>query len=101
MPRLDVPKLKGSKHRVFFQNAEGNMNMGVLFNDPDVDLEDIYWFNTLALAIGESLSKNEGLITIESIKQLDSTEKELKTYSCYVELHRNGSIELWYISYGP
>ena len=62
--------------------------MGVLFNDPDLDLEDIYWFNALALAIEESLEKNEGLISIESIKQLDSTEKELKTYSCYVELHR-------------
>ena len=31
-------KLKGSDHRVLFQNAEGNINMGVLFNDPDVDL---------------------------------------------------------------
>ena len=101
MVYLDVPKLKGSNHRVFFQNAEGNINMGVLFNDPDVDMEDIYWYNALAFAIGESLAKNEGLITIESIKQFDSTEKELKTYSCYVELHRNGSIELWYISYGP
>ena len=65
--------------------------MGVLFNDPDVDLEDIYWFNVLALAIEESLEKNEGLICIESIKQLDGTEFE--TYSCYVELHRNGFIE--------
>ena len=49
--------------------------MGVLFNDPDVDLEDIYWFNALALAIGESLEKNEGLISVESIKQLDSIER--------------------------
>ena len=70
-----MPKLKGSNHRVFFQNAEGNINMGVLFNDPDVDLEDIYWFNALALAIGESLEKNEGLISVESIKQLDSIER--------------------------
>ena len=74
--------------------------MGVLFNDPDVEIEDIYWFHALAVAIGDSLDKNEGLITIESIKQLDSTEQELKTYSCYVELHRNGLIELWSISYG-
>ena len=70
--------------------------MGVLFNDPDVDLEDIYWYNALALAMSQSLDKNEGLISIESIKRLDSTE-ELKTYSCYVELHRNGFIELWCI----
>ena len=68
--------------------------MGVQFNDndSDVDLEDIYWFNTLAFAIGVSLQKNEGLISIESIMQLDGTE--LKTYSCYAELHRNGFIEL-------
>ena len=103
MYQLDVSELKGSNHRVFFQNAEGNINMGVLFNDPDVEMEDIYWFNALALAIAESLSKNEGLITIESIKQLDSTE-ELKTYSCYVELHRNGFYrtmihKLWTINY--
>ena len=73
--------------------------MGVLFNDPDIDLEDIYWFNALAIAIDESLEKNDGLISIESIKQLDGTE--LKTYSCYVELHRNGFIELWTINYDP
>ena len=87
---LEVVRLKGSNHRVFFQNAEGNINMGVLFNDPDVDLDDICWYNQLAFAMRESLHKNEGLISIESIKQVDGTEKELKTYSCYVELHRNG-----------
>ena len=90
---LDVHKLKGSKHRVFFQNAEGNINMGVLFNDPDVEMEDIYWFNALAEAMVKSFVKHEGLISFESIKQLDSTE-ELETFSCYVELHRNGLIQL-------
>ena len=100
---VDIPKLKGSNDRVFFQNAEGNINMGVLFNDPDVEMEDIYWFNALAIAIDESLYENEGLISIESIKQLDSTEKELKTYSCYVELHRNGfyRIMVHNLYYGP
>ena len=63
--------------------------MGVLFNDPDVEMEDIYWFNALAFGIGESVSKDEGLVTIESIKQLDRTGKKLETYSCYVELLRN------------
>ena len=67
--------------------------MGVLFNDPDLDLEDIYWFNALAFAIGESLNKNEGFISTETIKQLDGTD--LKTYSCYAELHRNSLIEVW------
>ena len=81
---LDAAKLKGSNHRVFFQNAEGNINMGVLFNDPDVDLDDIFWFNALAVAIIESLRRKEGLISID---------EELKTYSCYVELHRKGYID--------
>ena len=44
----DLSKLKGSDHRVFFQNAEGNINMGVLFNDPDVELDDIMWYFNLA-----------------------------------------------------
>ena len=60
-----VPRLKGSKHRVFFQNAEGNINMGVLFNDPDVGLDEIFWYNELALAIYDSLKRNEGLISID------------------------------------
>ena len=76
-----VPTLKGSKHRVFFQNAEGNINMGVLFNDPDVEMKEIYWFNTLAQEMVKSLQNDEGLISID---------EELKTQSCYVELHRNG-----------
>ena len=81
---LEVPRLKGSNHRVFFQNAEGNINMGVCFNDPDVDLDEIYWYNWLASAIDESLLENEGMISID---------KELKTRSCYVELHRKGKIK--------
>ena len=79
-----VPKLKGSEHRVFFQNAVGNINMGVLFNDPDVGLDELFWYNELAMAINISLERNEGLISIE---------EELNTYivySCYVELHRKG-----------
>ena len=76
-----IPSLKGSKHRVFFQNAEGNINMGVFFNDPDVDLDEIFWYSRLAFAIGLSLERNEGLISID---------EELNTRSCYVELHRKG-----------
>ena len=76
-----VPTLKGSKHRVFFQNAEGNINMGVFFNDPDVDLDEIFWYSHLGDIIDESLHQNEGLITVD---------EELKTRSCYVELHRDG-----------
>ena len=78
---LDHSKLQGSNHRVLFQNAEGNINMGVFFNDPDVDLHDIYWYNTMAGAIFGALEREEGLI---------STDEELGTHSCYVELHRKG-----------
>ena len=63
--------------------------MGVVFNDPDVELDDIYWYNTLAIAMADSLTEHEGLISVETIK-LHDTDKELKTYSCYVELHRTG-----------
>ena len=78
-----VPTLKGSKHRVFFQNAEGNINMGVFFNDPDVDLDEIFWYNELAMDL--SRQRNKGLISID---------EELNTRSCYVELHRIGLNQL-------
>ena len=61
--------------------------MGVLYNDPNVTLDDICWYNMLAIEMYESLQKDEGLISTESVKQCNS-DKELKTYSCYVELHR-------------
>ena len=86
----DVHKLKGSDHRVLFQNADGNINMGVLFNDPDVDLEDIYWYNILAMAICGT--ENEELFVFD---------EELNTSSCYVELHRKGLISTDLISINP
>ena len=66
---------------MLFQNAEGNINMGVFFNDPDVDMEDIYWYNFLLLQMMDSLDANEGLIVFD---------EESNTHSCYVELHRKG-----------
>jgi len=74
----DVSKMKGSKHRVLFQNAEGNINMGVYFDDPDVEWGDIYWYNTLAEEIEVYKKKSHGLI---------SFDEELEAYSCCVELH--------------
>ena len=53
--------------------------MGVFFNDPDVKLDGIYWYNAMAKEISESLEKDEELIAVD---------EELETYSCYVELHR-------------
>ena len=47
--------LKNTNHRVLFQNADGNINMGVWFNDPEIDLYDICWFNYLASLIEDSL----------------------------------------------
>ena len=55
--------------------------MGVFYNDPDLDLDDIFWYNQLASAIYGSLEENEGLISID---------EELNTHSCYVESHRKG-----------
>ena len=75
--------MKGSNVGVLFQNAEGNINMGVWFDDPDIEMEDIYWYNLLAKEINKSLRKNEGLISVD---------REYKTKSCYVELHRNGEL---------
>ena len=57
--------------------------MGVFFNDPDVGLDEIFWYNELALVIDDSLERNEGLISIDD---------KLNTRSCYVELHRNDSV---------
>ena len=55
--------------------------MCVLFNDPDVDLDDIHWYNTLMLRMMDSVDKNEGLIVFNAEKD---------THSCYVELQRKG-----------
>ena len=72
--------MMGSKHRVLFQNADHNINMGVIFNDPDIELYDVYWYIVLAELMETSLERNEGLIEVDH---------ELNTNSCYVELLRN------------
>ena len=72
--------MPGSNHRVLFQNADNNINMGVIFNDPDLELDDIYWYMVLAEDMGASLKNGEGLITLD---------KKMNTKSCYVELHRD------------
>ena len=75
--------MKGSNVGVLFQNADANIKMGVWFDDPDIEIEDIYWYNLLAKQIKKSLRKNEGFISVD---------REYKTKSCYVELHRNGDL---------
>ena len=76
-----IKAMKGSNHRVLFQNADENINMGVIFNDPDLEVTDVYWYYNLAELMEDSLDRKEGLITVD---------RELNTKSCYVELHRNG-----------
>ena len=67
-------------HRVLFQNEAGDINMGICYNDPILDVYDIHWFSILELEMETSLLKKEGLIL---------TDDEFKTMSCFVELHRN------------
>ena len=55
--------------------------MGLYYNDPDVDMDDIYWYNILSSEMKDSIEANEGLIVFD---------KESNTHSCYVELHRKG-----------
>ena len=74
--------MKGTDHRVLFQSADGSINMGMCFNDPDVEIYDIFWFHEIAEQMTLSLIENEGLISVD---------EELQTRSCYVELHRNGN----------
>ena len=47
---------------MFFQNAEGDINMGVLFNDPDVDYDDIYWYFIFAGQMHESIGQSFKMI---------------------------------------
>ena len=74
-----VALLKGTDHRVLFQNAEGTINMGVCFDDPDLEMSDIFWYNQLSKKMHVSLLTNDGLT---------SSDAESGTVSCYVELHR-------------
>ena len=71
--------LRRGEYRVLFQNSEGNINMGVWFNDPDLETDDLIWYNILA----SEIYKNK----IES-KECFSTDEKFGTGSCYAELHR-------------
>ena len=79
--------LRGTNHRVLFQNADGNINMGLFFNNPEIEMYDIYWLNRLAVEMERSLNKKEGLILVD---------EWTKTKSCYVELHRISTMKSFY-----
>ena len=54
--------------------------MGVCFNDPDIEMDEIIWYNILATEIFASdVLLQDGLI---------SKNEEFGTASCYAELHR-------------
>ena len=75
--------MKGTNDRVLFQSADGSINMGVCFNDPDVEIYDIFWLHEIAKEIARSSYENKGLISID---------RKLQTTSCYVELQRKGNV---------
>ena len=79
--REDIIAMKKMNHRVLFQNADGSINMGVCFNDPDISLYDIFWLNEVSTEMGKSCNK-----------ELISINEDLQTRSCYVELHRNDGV---------
>ena len=58
----DIVRLKGANAGILFQNSEGNINMGIWFDDPDIKMNDIFWYNTLTVAMDSSLLKNKGFI---------------------------------------
>ena len=58
----DIVRLKGANAGILFQNSEGNINMGIWFDDPDIKMNDIFWYNTLTVAMDSSLRKNKGFI---------------------------------------
>lgn len=77
-------EMKGTGHRVLFQNADGNINMCLFFNDQTIENSYIYWINCIAMEMSISLKNNEGLIVVDEWS---------KTRSCYVEHHRIGTIK--------
>ena len=74
--------MKGSDHGVLFQNSDGTINMGIWFNDPDIEMNDIFWYNNLSQEIHNC--------AIEGERGLISVDPDFGTRSCYVELHRIG-----------
>ena len=86
----EIFEMKGTDHRVLFQNADGNINMGLFFNDRTIENFYIYWINCIAMDMSRSLENNEGLIVVDEWS---------KTTSCYVELHRIGTIKVFNKNY--
>ena len=57
--RIGIKNPHESNHRVLFQNANGDINMGVCFHDSEQELYDIAWFCTLNLEMETAFNKNK------------------------------------------
>lgn len=70
--------------------------MGVWFDNPNIEIGDIFWYNILAQEMSSMRSTNN--------RRFISIDQEYNTKSCYVELHRNGELkssQLRRSYYGP
>ena len=85
--------LKGSHHRVLFQNASGTINMVQHFDDPNLGLDEVAWFHILGECMLHTL---KNVRTSEKLIKLKKGRNDLldedEYMSCYVELHRIGLI---------
>ena len=85
--------LKGSHHRVLFQNATGTINMVQLFDDPNLQLDEIAWFHILSECMIHTYKNVQGSQKLIKLKKgRDPLLDENEYMSCYVELHRTGFI---------
>ena len=84
--------MKGSHHRVLFQNSSGTINMVQHFNDPNLKFEEIAWFHILAECMMHTYKYVKQPKKLIKLKKGRSLMDEDEYMSCYVELHRVGSI---------
>ena len=59
-----------SNHRVLFENADGNINMGFLVDDPRNKTLEIYWMQLIGFLMEESLKKKEGRAILKHILEI-------------------------------
>ena len=71
-------KFHDTNHQVLYENADRNINMGVFFDN--IDLAEKCWYQNLYLQMSE----------IQDDPTFITEDESLRTFSCYVELHRNG-----------
>ena len=86
-------QLKGSHHRILFQNESGTINMVQHFDDPNLELEDVAWFHILGECMLHTFKNVQGGRKLIKLKRgRDPLFDEDEYMSCYVELHRIGFI---------